>query len=202
MWLASCNPPPRAEAGCTLARWSAGFSSSSASHSLPIMSQVVEREAIVGYWPRHGWKFLFGLVTIIGLFGIGDVLRGLDADPAIVAGITGLTPEEMRAESEAVARMADLQVRAGGLQLLVLGVLWGVIVVVPFRRHERWAWYTMWTFPGWALAVSVSYLFVDLQPGEPVPPPAISGWFFLALTSALLFVTRGGRVQPSEGHPS
>jgi len=166
------------------------------------MSQVVERDARVGYWPRHGWKFLLGLVTIIGLFGFGDVLRGLDADPAIAAGITGLTPEEMRAESEALARMADLQVRAGGLQLVVLGVLWGAIVAVPFRRHERWAWYTMWTFPAWALAISVSYLFVELQPGEPVPPPAISGWVFLALSSALLFATRDSRAEASAGQLS
>lgn len=30
---------------------------------------------------RHGWKVLLGLVVVIGLFGIGDLLRGLDADP-------------------------------------------------------------------------------------------------------------------------
>jgi hypothetical protein len=144
-----------------------------------------------GFWVRHGWKFLLGLVAVIGLFGIGDVIRGLDADPAIPEGVAGLSPDQIRAASPPLASLIDLQVRAGGIQLIVISALWTVILLNPYRNGQRWAWYTMWTFPAWSLAVAVSFLFVDLQPGAP-PPPAVSGWIFFALTALLLFVTRRG----------
>lgn len=141
-------------------------------------------------WRRHAWKVLLLLVVVIGLFGIGDIVGGLDADPGIPLGITGMTPDEIRAESQVMARLADLQVRGGGVHLAVMSVLGVCIVTIPFRRRERWAWYAMWAFPGWAVAVSTSFLFVELQPGEPLPPPAISGWIFFALGAWMLLACR------------
>lgn len=149
-----------------------------------------------GFWIRHGWKFLLGLVLVIGIFGVGDLLVGLDADPAIPEGVAGMSPAEMRESSPDLARLADLQVRAGGIQLIVIATLWSVVLVFPFRRRERWAWWSMWTFPAWALAVAVMFLFVDLQSGKPTPPPAISGWAFFGLTALLLLGTRHGFNSP------
>lgn len=146
-----------------------------------------------GFWRRNGWKFLLGLVVVIGLFGIGDLLRGVDADPAIPLAVTGMTVAEMQQASEPLTRMIDLQVRAGGIQLIALGVVWATIVAVPYRRGERWAWYVMLTFPAWALAVAVSFLFVDLQPDVALPPPAISGWVFFAVALALMLASSPGR---------
>jgi len=143
-----------------------------------------------GFWRRHSWKLLLGVVLIIGVFGIGDVFRGIDADPAIPLGVTGLTPDEIRATSQPLATLIDLQVRSGGLHLAIMSVLWSMILLIPFRRGERWAWYTMWTFPIWALVVSISFLFVELQPDVPLPPPAISGWVLFALTALTLLATR------------
>lgn len=143
-----------------------------------------------GLWMRLGWKVLLALVLVIGLFGVGDLIQGLDADPAIPEGIAGLSPDEIRETSPEVARLADLQVRSGGVHLLVMSILWTLIVLGPFRRREQWAWWAMWTFPAWALSVGVMFLFVDLTPGQPTPPPAISGWVFLGLTSLLLVAVR------------
>ena len=154
------------------------------------MSDRKNRTEQQGFWRRNSWKFLLGLVVVIGVFGIGDVFRGIDADPAIPVGVAGLTPDEIRATSQPLARLIDLQVRNGGLHLVVTSVLWSVILLIPFRRGERWAWYTMWTFPLWALVVSVSFLFVELQPDVPLPPPAISGWVLFALTALTLLATR------------
>ncbi len=155
-----------------------------------------------GFWSRNSWKFLLALVIVIGLFGIGDVIVGVNADPAIPVGITGLTPEEIRAISEPIHSLIDLQVRAGGLQLIVIAVVWSMLVLVPLRRGDKWAWYTLWTFPLWGLAVSVSFLFVELQPGHPPPPPAISGWMFFALTSAFLWAARPRRLDSSSAEPA
>lgn len=126
-----------------------------------------------GFWVRHGWKFLLSLVLVIGLFGIGDVRSGLDADPAIPEGVAGMSPDEITESAPDIARLVDLQVRSGGIQLIVIATLWTVVLAIPFRRGERWAWWLMWTFPAWSLAVAVGFLFVELQPGHPIPPPAI-----------------------------
>lgn len=153
---------------------------------------VITAKVESGFWVRHGWKFLLGLVVVIGLFGIGDLLIGLDADSAIPEGVTGMSPAELKESSPDIARLADLQVRAGGIQLIVIATMWTLVLLIPFRRGERWAWWSMWTFPAWALAVAASFLFVDLQPDRPIPPPAISGWVFFALTALLLLVARRG----------
>lgn len=159
----------------------------SASSAAPSTSEIKNP-----FWVRHGWKFLLGLVLVIGLFGVGDLLRGLDADAAIPEGVVGMSPDEIRESSPEVARLADLQVRSGGIHLIVIAATWTAILLLPFRRGERWAWWSMWTFPAWSLAVAVTFLFVELQPGQPIPPPAISGWIFFGLTALLLLVTRRG----------
>jgi hypothetical protein len=152
--------------------------------------QATDSRLPTGFWVRHGWKFLLALVLIIGLFGIGDVIQATDADPAIPEGVAGLSPDEIRETSPDLALLIDLQTRAGGIHLIVMGILWTVIMLIPFRRGARWAWWAMWTFPGWALSVAVMYLFVELQPNEPTPPPAISGWVFFGLTALLLIASR------------
>lgn len=82
-----------------------------------------------------------------------------------------------------------------GIQLIVIATLWSLVLVFPFRRGERWAWWAMWTFPEWALAVAAMFLFVDLQPGVPIPPPAISGWVLFVLAGLLLLGTGRGQVR-------
>lgn len=163
--------------------------------------QIDGGQVRLGFWARHSWKLLLVLVAVIGIFGLGDIIRGMDADPAIAAGVSGLTPDEIRASSAPLHRLIDLQTRAGGLQLLVIASLWTTLVVIPLRRGDRWAWYAMWSFPLWSLAVSVAFLLVELQPGQPTPPPAISGWIFFALTSMLLSAARPskGGGPPSDG---
>jgi len=52
--------------------------------------------------------------------------------------------------------------RADGLASLGLGLFGMLIVLVPFRRRERWAWYALWFYPVfWAL-----HLAGNLPPGN------------------------------------
>jgi hypothetical protein len=156
------------------------------------------------FWSRHAWMVLLVLVVILGFFaGIGDITKGLDADPAIITAVTGLTPDEVSEASDPLARMIDVQIRSGGLHILTICVLWAVIVAVPFRRRERWAWFTMWTLPIWGAIVALSFWFVELVPDGPIPPPAISGWvFFIAGSLALLASMDIVRAAPGRGDVS
>lgn len=142
-----------------------------------------------GFWRRHGWKVLLFLTTVIGLFGLGDILFGMDAERLPVTGFrwrrspppASLLPGISMSWSKSVV---------GGIHLIVASLLGGAMLLVPFRRGERCAWYTMWTFPAWSVAAVVSWLFVERQPGAPPPPPAISGSVFFGLFAALLWVSR------------
>lgn len=138
------------------------------------------------FFDRHTWKILLVLAAILIVFGIGDVIRGLDADPAIIRSITGRTLEELRAQSPDVVEVGHAMTRAGGLQLAAVGVLMSAILLTAFRRWERWAWYAMWTLPAWSLAVFFLMLSIDRAHGVPPPPPLISGPIFAVLSAALL----------------
>ncbi len=143
-----------------------------------------------GFWQRNAWRFLAGLAVIVVLFGLGDLIRGLDADPAIPEGVTGMTIDEIRSATPAVGDLLDLQVRGGGIHLVMIGGLWLALIAIPLRQGERWAWMVLWALPLWGLAVSVMFLFVDRPAGAPIPPPAISGWVFFVAGAALLLRDR------------
>lgn len=76
------------------------------------------------------------------------------------------------------------------MSLALIGGLLAVIVLIPFRRGERWAWWTAWALPIWAAAVPVFYLVAGVQPDKPPPPPIVSGPIVAVVCAAILLVTR------------
>jgi hypothetical protein len=138
---------------------------------------------------RSAWWGLVGLTVIIGLFGLTDISGGITADPGIPAGITGKTPPELEAESASAYRLLDFVARVGGANLVVIGILMTTILLVPFRRGQRWAWWVMWTLPAWATAASLTIFIYGVAPGEAPPPPMISGIIFAILAAAILVVS-------------
>jgi len=138
---------------------------------------------------RNAWWGLVGLTVIVGLFGITDVIGGITADPGIPLGITGKTVAELEAESASAYRLLDLNARAGGTFLIVIGILMTTILLIPFRRGERWAWWVMWTLPAWAAAAFVAIFMVGVAQGQAPPPPMISGPIFAVLAAAILLVS-------------
>ena len=140
---------------------------------------------------RHAWWGLAFFTALIAIFGVTDVLAGASADVAIATSLSGLTPAELEAESATVYRLFDFFTRVNGLSLLVMGLLATAVIVFAYRRHRRWAWWTMWLFPAWALGAALSYVVAGLAPGQPPPPPMISGPIIAALSAALLLVSAG-----------
>ena len=137
---------------------------------------------------RHGWWGLAFMTVVVVLFGVGDVMAGASADVAIPMSLTGLTLAELESVSAAGYRLVDLYTRANGMTLVLAGLLATAVLVFAYRRHRRWAWWTMWLLPAWAASVPVFYLIVGLAPGQPPPPPMISGPIFALLSAAILLV--------------
>ena len=136
-------------------------------------------------------SLLLAIAAIFVMFGIGDILIGPPADPAITIAVSGMRPGDVEGAEPIGYRLYDFATRMGGLNLILIGLLLTSIVAVPYRRGQRWAWATMWLLPAWALAVPALFFTFGQAPGTPIPPPAISGPIVAGVAGATLLVDRG-----------
>lgn len=118
------------------------------------------------------------------MFGVTDVIVGPAADHGIPLGLTGLTLEQLQAESPAAYRLFDF-----GASLVVVGLFGTAILLYAFRRDQRWAWWAMWTLPIWALGGAMFYLVAGIEPDQPPPPPLVTGPILALLSAAILLVS-------------
>ena len=85
---------------------------------------------------RVAWVCL--VIVSVGIFGFG-VITVL---PSVAGG--------------------NLLIVANGLASIGLGLFGGLIVLIPFRRGERWAWSVLWFYP----VFWVVHLVAELPPGK------------------------------------
>jgi hypothetical protein len=142
------------------------------------------------FFERHGWKILIAVSAIFLLFGLGDIIRGMDADPAIAESITGVEWEALQASDPKVANMIDLGVRSSGSSIFFLSILSIAVILFAFRSGQRWAWVVMWIWPAWMALIFVATFTADRQAGFPAPPPMLSAPFFFGVTLITLVLTR------------
>lgn len=139
---------------------------------------------------RNAWWGLVAIAAVFVIFGVVDLASGADADPAIPLGLTGMTLDELRAEDPIGLELFDFMTRVNGWSLVLLGGLLAVILLVPFRRGERWAWWTMWAIPAWSIGAALLYVVAGVQPEVPPPPPMVSGPIVAVLSAAILLLSR------------
>ena len=137
--------------------------------------------------PGNGWWGLLAIAVFLMAFGVGDVINGVGNDPAVPLGVVGMTPAQLEAEGPNAYRMYDLTLRGGGLSLVMIGGLMTAILLFAFRRGQRWAWWTMWLLPAWAISVSVGGLLIGVAPGQQPAPPVVSG-FVLGVFAAVILL--------------
>ena len=138
---------------------------------------------------RSWWILAFFAVTLV-VFGIGDVLGGVLADPAITLTLSGRTPAEVQAAEPTAYRLYDFVTRSGGANLVLIGILLAVIVAIPYRGGHRWAWWAMWILPAWAALVPVQFLIAGTAAGQPPAPPMVSGPIVAVIAAGILLVDR------------
>ena len=142
------------------------------------------------FFEKHGWKFLLFVSIIFLLFGIGDIIRGMDADPAIAESVTGVAWEELQASSPTIANTIDLGTRSSGMSIFFLSILSIAIVLFAYRQGERWAWVVLWIWPLWMAAIFLVFFTAQSQPGFPAPPPMLSAIPFFLITIVPLVLGR------------
>jgi hypothetical protein len=140
---------------------------------------------------RRLWWVLPALSIMVVVFGVSDLLVGITSDPSVTVAIIGLTPSELETSSAGGYRLADFLVRTRGLEVAAFSLLLTIVLLVPYRGAQRWAWYAALILPAWAIAVSLTFLAFGMAPGQSPPPAMVSGPFFAVLSAVVLVVDRG-----------
>ena len=138
----------------------------------------------------RAWWVPAAVALLLLVFGVGDAAVGAAADPGISLAIVGRDPATLQATGPDAYRMFDFAARSGGVNLALLGLLVLVVILVPYRRGDRWAWLALWLLPAWAILVPIEYLVYGLAAGQPPAPPMISGPIVALLTAGALLVDR------------
>jgi hypothetical protein len=138
---------------------------------------------------RSWWVLAFLAVTLV-VFGIGDVLGGVFADPVITQTLSGRTPADIQEAEPTAYRLYDFVTRSGGANLVLVGILIAVIVAIPYRGSQRWAWWAMWILPAWAALVPVQFLIFGTAAGQPPAPPMVSGPIVAVIAAGVLLIDR------------
>jgi len=142
------------------------------------------------FFERHAWKVLLFFGLFMSLIGLPDILVGgsfyQEAEGTSLGAITGMTWEQLEAESPNAAAMIDFKMRVGGIQFLFLGLFSMAITFTGFRRGEKWAWYTLWLYPLFLGLHSLVILSAYKHPQAGIPMPLISGTVVLVITALTL----------------
>lgn len=137
----------------------------------------------------NAWRGLLVMAVLIALVGAWALAVGAAEDPSVPLGLTGQTATEIRTASPGGYLFADVEVRSGGLDLVVIGILLAVIAAIPFRQDRRWAWWAMWLLPIWAVSAIVVFIAAGVAPGQAPPTPVYSGLIVGLLSVALLIIS-------------
>ena len=82
-----------------------------------------------GNYGRYGWMIL-SANTFLGIFA------------ALITGLPSLSMYLSPSSSGAYPILGALGTALAGFNILAL-----VVVLIPYRRYERWAWYALWMLP-------------------------------------------------------
>jgi len=159
------------------------------------MADQIKQE---NFFERSVWVVFLVLGVLEILFGVGDMIAGIENDPAILISVTGRTPAELKAQDPLIYTAMDHQQKLIGYNLLMTGLLVSVISLTAFRRGARWAWFTFWSIPVSMAFIAISQ-YIIRQPGESLAPPFYSGLLFAALTIVWLALSYRKYLSSGEG---
>lgn len=88
--------------------------------------------------------FLVALGNLVG--GASLIVNPIPSDSGKIR-LTGLTWNQVLTTYPNFASYVVSLEEAIGSGLLVFGILAVVLIIVPFRKGQKWAWYAAWTIP-------------------------------------------------------
>jgi len=126
------------------------------------------------------------LLFIVAIMGVLFGLMFLLFVP-IEEELIGVTVSEIRAFNTNVMDAITVRTQFGGLFMLVFGLSGCFIVLIPYRRGEKWAWYQQLLIPGLTLFVQLIIIYIN---------SAILPAYFLPVTIILVIIWLVGLLLP------
>lgn len=108
-------------------------------------------------WVKYGWVvFLFlGLMwLVVGLTQLFNPEALLDNE---AQHITGISWSELEASFPEATELARFIFGSVGNLKISWSLLVLAIILMPFRKGEKWAWYTMWLVPAVLVSQGIWY---------------------------------------------
>ena len=97
-------------------------------------------------YQKYAWIILF-IFGMLWLIAAPINLLGTPPNPPSPEGTTGLTLDQMEARIPGLHGYISSISRQLGNFMLAMGVLLMGVAAVPYRKGEKWAWYTCWILP-------------------------------------------------------
>ncbi|HEX9597361.1 MAG TPA: hypothetical protein VF982_10820 [Anaerolineales bacterium] len=108
-------------------------------------------------YQKYAWLIPFILAVLLSLGMAFMLVWG--TDPGVFESDTGVAWSEFSSAYPTVATYLILDERLLAAGLLGFGAYTAVVTYLKYRKGERWAWYTLWFFPGMlALLAALFYL--------------------------------------------
>jgi len=130
-------------------------------------------------YEKYAWIifFVYGFLAVIAA---ASILPGTPPNPPSPQGMTGLTLDEMGTRIPGIlGYISSISTQLGNF-MLALGVLIMAIAAVPYRKGEKWAWYTFCI-----LLVNVGIQLANSR-----------GGFLWQLDLAFIFIVLAGLLMP------
>jgi hypothetical protein len=111
------------------------------------------KDSVSGTTPTRTLTIAWVLLLLLGAFYLfapisdllADARTGLPSDhTGTFAGVVGMTWESAKQVAAGPAKYITLLEVAYAVHELVFGILFIVIVAIPFRQRKRWAWWVCW----------------------------------------------------------
>ncbi len=111
-----------------------------------------------------------GLIAIVDVIGIVYALQNLFLVP-IDEGLLGVTVSQIRAFNPNVLNQINLLFQFTGLYMFGTTSSAAIIALLPYRKGEKWAWYTQLVIGGIALIGQLVLVYVagNLLPAYMLP---------------------------------
>jgi hypothetical protein len=139
---------------------------------------------------HNAWWWFASLAAVTVVVGVAELATG---GPIVtidnVQALTGMTIDELAANSSEASQLIQFNVRVEGLHLILIGALMGAIVIYGFRQDRRWAWWMMWSFPIYTSSLLVLNLIVKTAPGQVPAAQAFTGAIVGMLSAVILLVS-------------
>ena len=97
-------------------------------------------------YQKHAWIIIFTFGLLAAIASRGELL-GTSPNPPSSEVTTGLTLDQIAARTPGILDYVGSIDRQLGNFMLATGVLVMGIAAFPYRRGEKWAWYTCWIIP-------------------------------------------------------